>query len=226
LVTAIGTNLLACRLRDLEEVGVVERQVLPPPAGSTVYALTRRGQALEPAIVALVRFGGRFLPERPDTEVFRARWTVISLKITFNAWQANGVRADDRLKLDGEPIGSESQQGEAERANLTIRTTGRACLICWVGTSASARRSCRAGRDRGPDRGPGAVRPDIRMGRGANDAVQRNRARRSDRDVPAAPTGRRVDQSQGTHAARSGRAQFPDRKVAVSARQARRIQRR
>jgi hypothetical protein len=68
-----------------------------------VYALTRRGQALEPAIVALGRFGGRLLPERPDTEAFRARWAVVALKITFNAWQAHGVRADYQLKLDGEP---------------------------------------------------------------------------------------------------------------------------
>ena len=45
----IGTNLLSERLRELQEAGVIEKRVLPPPAGSTVYELTARGQALEKA---------------------------------------------------------------------------------------------------------------------------------------------------------------------------------
>lgn len=56
---------------------------------------------------------------------------VIGLKFTFNAWQAHGVRANYQLKLDGEPYwlraddgALHAQQGEAERADLTIRTTG------------------------------------------------------------------------------------------------------
>ncbi len=31
----IGTNLLADRLRELEDAGLIERTVLPPPAGSS-----------------------------------------------------------------------------------------------------------------------------------------------------------------------------------------------
>src|SRR5215467_13817890 len=46
----IGTNLLAERLRDLEAAGLVERAVLPPPAGTTVYRLTADGAALEPVV--------------------------------------------------------------------------------------------------------------------------------------------------------------------------------
>src|SRR5712692_11476763 len=41
----IGTNLLADRLHELEGAGLIERTVLPPPAGSTVYQLTEAGQA-------------------------------------------------------------------------------------------------------------------------------------------------------------------------------------
>jgi DNA-binding HxlR family transcriptional regulator len=57
----IGTNLLAARLRELEAAGIVERRVLPPPAGSAVYELTEAGQALEPVAFALGRWGTRFL---------------------------------------------------------------------------------------------------------------------------------------------------------------------
>src|SRR5438270_8716701 len=57
----IGTNLLAARLKELEAAGIVRRGVLPPPAGSSVYELTDKGQALEPAILALGRWGAQFL---------------------------------------------------------------------------------------------------------------------------------------------------------------------
>src|SRR5918911_5133129 len=46
----IGTNLLALRLREMEQAALVERAVLPPPAGSSVYQLTEAGRALEPVM--------------------------------------------------------------------------------------------------------------------------------------------------------------------------------
>src|ERR671923_662341 len=57
----IGTNLLAQRLRELEDRGLVERSALPPPAGATVYRLTETGAALEPVVHALGRWGFQFL---------------------------------------------------------------------------------------------------------------------------------------------------------------------
>lgn len=58
----ISTNLLADRLKNLEQRGVIGRRVLPPPAGSTVYELTPVGMALERATVELGRWGAQFLP--------------------------------------------------------------------------------------------------------------------------------------------------------------------
>src|SRR2546421_2548446 len=63
----IGTNLLAARLRELEAADIIERRVLPPPAGSAVYQLTVTGEALQPVLIAIGRWGGRFLgPPRAD----------------------------------------------------------------------------------------------------------------------------------------------------------------
>ena len=53
----MGTNLLAGRLRELEDAGVVERTTLPPPAASAVYRLTERGRDLEYALVELADWG-------------------------------------------------------------------------------------------------------------------------------------------------------------------------
>src|SRR5918997_5673996 len=52
-------NVLAQRLRELEEAGVVRRRKLPPPAASRVYELTDWGMELEPVIIGLGRWGAR-----------------------------------------------------------------------------------------------------------------------------------------------------------------------
>lgn len=56
---AAGPNVLAQRLRDLEEGGVLRRRTLPPPAGARVYELTSWGAELEPVFRALARWGMR-----------------------------------------------------------------------------------------------------------------------------------------------------------------------
>src|SRR6187455_2871344 len=59
---AASPNVLSQRLDELEEVGVLEKRTLPPPAGSTVYELTAWGRELEPVILALARWGSRATP--------------------------------------------------------------------------------------------------------------------------------------------------------------------
>jgi DNA-binding HxlR family transcriptional regulator len=54
-----GPNVLAQRLRDLEDGGVLRRRTLPPPAGARVYELTPWGAELEPVFRALARWGVR-----------------------------------------------------------------------------------------------------------------------------------------------------------------------
>jgi DNA-binding HxlR family transcriptional regulator len=53
----VPSDILTRRLRDLETAGLVRRRELPPPSASTVYELTERGMELEPALLALARFG-------------------------------------------------------------------------------------------------------------------------------------------------------------------------
>jgi DNA-binding HxlR family transcriptional regulator len=95
----IGTNLLADRLRELEGAGLIERTVLPPPAGSTVYQLTEAGQALEPAVVALGRWGARFLgaPKKTDAMVPRAYF--VAMRGVFNPDVAVGVTETYEVRI-------------------------------------------------------------------------------------------------------------------------------
>lgn len=67
----IGTNILAARLRDLENNGVIAKKTLPPPAASRVYELTDYGRELKPVMRELALWGARSLgPPTPDAEFF------------------------------------------------------------------------------------------------------------------------------------------------------------
>jgi DNA-binding HxlR family transcriptional regulator len=67
----IGTNILAARLRDLEQAGVVTRRTLPPPAASKVYELSDYGQGLKSAMRELALWGARSLgPPTPESGLF------------------------------------------------------------------------------------------------------------------------------------------------------------
>jgi DNA-binding HxlR family transcriptional regulator len=55
----ISPNVLAQRLRDLEDAGLLRREVLEPPASVAVYELTGRGRALEPVLLELGRWGSQ-----------------------------------------------------------------------------------------------------------------------------------------------------------------------
>jgi DNA-binding HxlR family transcriptional regulator len=52
-----GPKVLAQRLRELDNAGVVRRRTLPPPASSQVYELTEWGARLDAVVVALGHWG-------------------------------------------------------------------------------------------------------------------------------------------------------------------------
>jgi DNA-binding HxlR family transcriptional regulator len=59
-VPRMSPALLSKRLRELEELGVVERDV-DPDRGSPVYRLTESGEDLRPVIMSMGRWGQRWL---------------------------------------------------------------------------------------------------------------------------------------------------------------------
>lgn len=52
-------SMLTQRLTDMEENGILQRRFLGPPTSARVYELTDHGRALEPALIALARWGSR-----------------------------------------------------------------------------------------------------------------------------------------------------------------------
>ena len=94
----ISPNVLAQRLRDLEDAGVVRRDVLDPPASVAIYELTGRGSALEPLLLELGRWGSQE-PVTTATELSVSA-LLLALKTVFDP--ATAVDATFALRVDGD----------------------------------------------------------------------------------------------------------------------------
>jgi DNA-binding HxlR family transcriptional regulator len=98
----VGTNVLAVRLRELEDAGVIAREKFPPPAPATVYALTDDGRALRPVVDELARWGLRLMDGPKRDDAMRSGWLAYSVAISA---PPSGVREGSELELrvGGEP---------------------------------------------------------------------------------------------------------------------------
>ncbi|MEU6120807.1 helix-turn-helix domain-containing protein [Streptomyces sp. NPDC047123] len=92
----VSTDVLASRLKDLEQRGLSTRRRLPPPSAAYVYELTPRGRALLPVLEALAAWGAPGLAERAPTDAVRAHWFALPLLRHLAAAGAQGV-AEVRL---------------------------------------------------------------------------------------------------------------------------------
>lgn len=86
----IGTNLLATRLRDMESAGLIERT--GGDNGTSAYALTASGAALEPAVLALVRWGLVHGPKNQPGYHHLEDWDLVALKALFQPQRAGDLR--------------------------------------------------------------------------------------------------------------------------------------
>lgn len=110
----IGTNLLAARLRDLEEQGILQRATLPPPAGSKVYELTGLGLALEPVVMSLSRWGLKLLDGPRGDDDLRPGWAIVAVRSGLDPRAASDVRETFEFRVDGEVFHLRVEDGEAE----------------------------------------------------------------------------------------------------------------
>jgi DNA-binding HxlR family transcriptional regulator/putative sterol carrier protein len=99
----IPTNILAARLRKLEETGVVHRRVLPRPDGSVVYELTPYGRDLEEVVLTLGRWGARTMDEPGPDDIVTTDSLVMAMRSMFRGEAADGGRLGFELRFGGDP---------------------------------------------------------------------------------------------------------------------------
>ena len=83
----IATNLLASRLKDMEENGLIARVDAPPPIATGLYQLTERGRGLRPVIEALVEWGLPTMPVTVAGESVRGNWLGLLGQLRLRAIQ-------------------------------------------------------------------------------------------------------------------------------------------
>jgi DNA-binding HxlR family transcriptional regulator len=130
----IATNLLADRLRELEEAGLVRREEAAPPVATTLFSLTEAGAALEPSLRALGEWGLRYMVEPRQDDEFRSQWFSFPVSLFLHDSDPDGppltieLRAGDRpavVQVTGGEV--TTRLGTAAAPDLIL--TGDAQLI-------------------------------------------------------------------------------------------------
>jgi DNA-binding HxlR family transcriptional regulator len=139
----LTTNLLAKRLAELQEHGVIERVPATPgdpePGRRGTYQLTPRGRALEPALMELGRWGAHELPAQPDPrDRFELGWALISSKRRYSRAASRPhlvleLGADQRrFQLRCEPGYVEIREGAPWPADVVLDGSLAAVLDLWM----------------------------------------------------------------------------------------------
>jgi DNA-binding HxlR family transcriptional regulator len=125
----IPTNILTDRLKELEQAGVVQRRLLPRPAGGVVYDLTAYGRELEDVILRLGLWGARSLGQPRPGEVVTRDSLIVALRTIFRPELAQDTRVTfevhvGEIVLHARVVDGVLQagQGPVERPDLVIDT--------------------------------------------------------------------------------------------------------
>lgn len=98
----IATNLLAARLRELEEAGIVAR-TLDVHSNGVAYTLTPWGSELRDTVAALVKWSIPLMVSGPnESDSFRGQWLAVALDALLDGRRANepttiGLGVDDTI---------------------------------------------------------------------------------------------------------------------------------
>ena len=112
----IGSSVLAGRLADLEQSGLVTKRTLPPPAASVVYELTDQGRGLAPVLAALAGWGMNLLDRPREDDQVHGRWLVQGLAVTAKSAPST-PDATYELRVDNEAFQVRSHDGRVQAAD-------------------------------------------------------------------------------------------------------------
>ncbi|GAA3563515.1 helix-turn-helix domain-containing protein [Nonomuraea rosea] len=93
--TGASRDVLTVRLRKLEEVGLLRRELYEEHPPRYEYVLTEAGQALHTVLLTLMAWGDRYVTEGPPPTVWRHRCGEIMEPVTVCASCREPARAED-----------------------------------------------------------------------------------------------------------------------------------
>ena len=108
----IATNLLADRLRELENEGLVAREEAPPPIASTLFRLTPRGAELRPVLESLVRWGMPFMTEENAGDAVRSHWLAWAIELLLTDRRPDAAPVTIEVRAGDQPFVLETRDGK------------------------------------------------------------------------------------------------------------------
>lgn len=108
----ISPNVLASRLKDLEEAGLVSKRTLPPPAASAVYELTARARGLAGVLAAMADWGMTMLGRPRRGDEVRGEWMVLGIAVTTPVPDVDNATYE--LHVDGEVLHVDVRDGRLQ----------------------------------------------------------------------------------------------------------------
>ena len=114
----IATNLLAERLKELQDDGLADRTDLPAPIGRTVYTLSDAGwQRVLPIIQSIAWFGVDKLDPIDGGPASPLNGFLAGILLGFNSGKAAGLEATVRAEIDGRRFDFAITQGRLAGAH-------------------------------------------------------------------------------------------------------------
>ncbi len=140
----IATNLLAQRLDELVQAGVVERTDLPPPIARTVYSLSDDGWRLVlPILGAVARFGLQTMSSSVEGSRSPLNGFLVGVLLGFDPVGAVGVEATYRVQIDGRSFDFAVTEGRLAGArhepNVTLSASASDLVTARLGSTATQR---------------------------------------------------------------------------------------
>jgi DNA-binding HxlR family transcriptional regulator len=121
-------NVLAQRLRELEQAEIVQRRKLPPPSAARIYELTDWGRDLKPIVISLGTWALRS-PSFPEDAPVGTDSVILALGTFFDGDAAGDLTARFELRLGENPFtvrvadgGIEFDRGAADDPDAVIET--------------------------------------------------------------------------------------------------------
>jgi DNA-binding HxlR family transcriptional regulator len=126
----IGPNLLTDRLRFLTERGLIESSPVPGDARGKQYRLTSLGEALRPSLLALARWGLKFVTDEDAAfGTSRAAWGFLAVQAMVDQNQLPDIDESYEFRMGGETFHLEvargrvtARRGAADNPALVVST--------------------------------------------------------------------------------------------------------
>ncbi len=141
----IATNLLADRLRELEQFGIVDRTELPPPIARTVYALSELGWRKVPPVVQAIATFGLPLVEPDASALTPLNGFLAGILLPFDPNRAADLETAYRIDIDGRrfEFAVQDRNLAAARAEpaVTVTATASDLITARMGSTSAERKA-------------------------------------------------------------------------------------